>query len=272
MRLSSCTFSSASFARRFRSSEPTPAYTSGSSTLCSAVARGSRLNVWKTNPISLLRTRAERVVGHRRDQLAVEPVLAGVRRVETADDVHERRLAGARRSHDRDVLVAADGEIDAAQRADDFAAHVVFALDAARDDDPLRIRRLPGAANNDLPLGGFAERCFYGVVGSRLGPRGGLLRVGFRLAHQRAVLELANRLVGAGDDLVALLETARGPQSASRRRSLLLRAGRSLCCPCPPRTRLRRPSCRFPWPAWPCRARPPCRPSGSPRSHARSAR
>src|SRR3989442_4568516 len=31
---------------------------SGSSTLCSAVARGSRLNVWKTNPISLLRIRA----------------------------------------------------------------------------------------------------------------------------------------------------------------------------------------------------------------------
>src|SRR5881628_847587 len=31
---------------------------SGSSTLCSESARGSRLNVWKTNPISLLRMRA----------------------------------------------------------------------------------------------------------------------------------------------------------------------------------------------------------------------
>src|SRR2546426_8291504 len=30
----------------------------GSSTLCSASARGSRLNVWNTNPISLLRIRA----------------------------------------------------------------------------------------------------------------------------------------------------------------------------------------------------------------------
>src|SRR5438874_7959922 len=30
----------------------------GSSTLCSAVARGSRLKVWNTNPISLLRMRA----------------------------------------------------------------------------------------------------------------------------------------------------------------------------------------------------------------------
>jgi hypothetical protein len=35
-----------------------PAYTSGSSTLCSADARGSRLKVWKTKPISRLRTRA----------------------------------------------------------------------------------------------------------------------------------------------------------------------------------------------------------------------
>src|SRR2546427_7344347 len=31
---------------------------SGSSTLCSALARGSRLKVWNTNPISLLRMRA----------------------------------------------------------------------------------------------------------------------------------------------------------------------------------------------------------------------
>src|SRR2546430_7249132 len=30
----------------------------GSSTLCSAVARGNRLKVWNTNPISLLRMRA----------------------------------------------------------------------------------------------------------------------------------------------------------------------------------------------------------------------
>ena len=34
-----------------------------------------------------------------------------------------------------------DREVDAAQRADDFAAHVVFALDAARHDDPLRVGR-----------------------------------------------------------------------------------------------------------------------------------
>ena len=52
------TRSSASAASPRRSLEPSPAYTSGSSTLCSAVARGSRLKVWNTNPISLLRIRA----------------------------------------------------------------------------------------------------------------------------------------------------------------------------------------------------------------------
>src|SRR5207245_1974726 len=34
------------------------AYTSGSSTFCRAVVRARRLNVWKTNPIFLLRTAA----------------------------------------------------------------------------------------------------------------------------------------------------------------------------------------------------------------------
>src|SRR6185503_2311241 len=52
------TSSSDSRARRRRSSCFMPAYTSGSSTLCSASARASRLNVWKTNPISWLRMRA----------------------------------------------------------------------------------------------------------------------------------------------------------------------------------------------------------------------
>ncbi len=58
MRCVSSTGSSAALARSSRSFFETPAYTSGSSTLWSAVARGSRLKVWNTKPISSLRMRA----------------------------------------------------------------------------------------------------------------------------------------------------------------------------------------------------------------------
>src|SRR5205085_11704488 len=58
MRSPSPTISSASFARRRRSSCFAPAYTSGNSTLWSASARGSRLKVWNTKPISWFRMRA----------------------------------------------------------------------------------------------------------------------------------------------------------------------------------------------------------------------
>ena len=147
-----------------------PAYTSGSSTLCSAVARGKQVERLEDEADFLVAHAGERVVGHLRDFLAVQPVLAGVRRVEAADDVHERRLARARRSHDGDVLVAGDRDVDAAQGAHDFAAHVVFALDAARHDHPLRIGRRARLSYNDLPLGGQAERGFCGVLTHDLVP------------------------------------------------------------------------------------------------------
>jgi hypothetical protein len=59
------------------------------------------------------------------DQLSVEPVLAFGRRVETADQVHQRGLAGAGRPHDGDVFVALDAQVDAAQRMHLFRAHIV---------------------------------------------------------------------------------------------------------------------------------------------------
>src|ERR1051326_4296055 len=42
--------------------------------------------------------------------VAVEPVLAARRRIQAAEDVEQRRLARAGRSHDRDHLAAADRE------------------------------------------------------------------------------------------------------------------------------------------------------------------
>src|SRR4051794_39565510 len=46
-------------------------------------------------------------------------------------------------------------------------------------------------------------------LGSRLGPWRRLLRVRLRLAHECAVLQLANRLVGSRNDFLAFLETIR---------------------------------------------------------------
>src|SRR5262249_37723195 len=98
----------------------------------------------------------ELVVLHARHELAVQPVLAGAGRIETADEVHQRRLPRARRAHDRDVLVAADSDVHAAERVDDFAAHVVVARDAARDDDPFLAPGRAGDAGDGLPFGGGA--------------------------------------------------------------------------------------------------------------------
>ncbi len=53
------------------------------------------------------------VVRQRRDVAAVEQVTPGGRPIETAEDVHERRLAGARRSDDRDELAGGDVQRDA---------------------------------------------------------------------------------------------------------------------------------------------------------------
>ena len=96
----------------------------------------------------------ELAVVHRRHELAVQPVLAVVGRIEAADHVHQRRLARARRAHDRDVLAALHGEIDAAQRVNHLGAHLIVALQVVGPD-----RRVPWSAS--------ADRCVrrdYGIA------------------------------------------------------------------------------------------------------------
>ena len=57
------------------------------------------------------------VAAELRDVGAVEDVRAGGRAVEAADDVHQRRLAGAGRSHDGHELAGVDAQVDAVERA-----------------------------------------------------------------------------------------------------------------------------------------------------------
>ena len=84
------TCASASSARSRRACRGTPAYDSGSSTFASARVRGIRLKLWNTNPINRLRTSDERVLVDAADVESVQPVDAAGRRVETAEDVHQR--------------------------------------------------------------------------------------------------------------------------------------------------------------------------------------
>jgi hypothetical protein len=79
------------------------------------------------------------VVLQLRYPVAIEPVLPTCGTVETADQVHQRRFARPRRSHDCHELVLADGHVHAAERANDLASHVILALEIAGDDD-----RVPG--------------------------------------------------------------------------------------------------------------------------------
>ncbi len=85
------------------------------------------------------------------DQLAVEPVLALGRRIEAADQVHQRRFAGARWTHDGDVLVVPDAEVDAAQGMDLLLrAHVVGAPEIFNDDHVAVCRRRDYCCGLDL--------------------------------------------------------------------------------------------------------------------------
>ena len=78
----------------------------------------------------------ELVVVELADQLAVEPVVALGGRVEAADEVHQRGLAGAGGAHDGDVLIVLDAQGDAAQGLHLLlGAHVVGAPEIFDDDD-----------------------------------------------------------------------------------------------------------------------------------------
>ena len=106
-----------------------PAIESGRTMFSSAVSIGSRLKNWKTNPMcvrrSLVRSESFSVV------ISVpETATVPVRRlVEPGEDVHQRRLAGARRPHDRGQIALRHLERDAAQRVDCSVAFAVPARD-----------------------------------------------------------------------------------------------------------------------------------------------
>ena len=66
-------------------------------------------------PSARLRTAPRSLFGQRREATPSTLHLARGRRVEPAQQMQQRALAGARRADDRDALAARDGEIDAEQ-------------------------------------------------------------------------------------------------------------------------------------------------------------
>ena len=84
----------------------------------SAVSIGSRLKNWKMKPMCLPPDLRDVLVAQLSEPGAGDRDVAVGRAVERRQDVHQRRLAGARRAHDRRQLALLDVQRDAAQRVD----------------------------------------------------------------------------------------------------------------------------------------------------------
>ena len=80
----------------------------------SAVSVGIRLNAWKTKP-TLAPQQREVLVGQLRELDVADEHLAGRQRVEPGEAVHQGRLAGPGRSHDRREVTAGKRDRDAVE-------------------------------------------------------------------------------------------------------------------------------------------------------------
>src|SRR6266498_3911654 len=88
----------------------------------------------KNKPYFLIAYTRQLVVVHFRNILIVKPVLALARRIETADQIHQRRLARARRPDDRNVLTPWNIKGDTMKRMHLFGGHLVGFADPAHRD------------------------------------------------------------------------------------------------------------------------------------------
>ena len=96
------------------------------------------------------------------DQIAVEPVTALGRRVEAADQVHERGLAGARGTHDGNIFAAIDAQVHSAQRVHLLCSHLVgFPEILSADDAALRWCDHPFRNIRDLRCHAFLLLCCH---------------------------------------------------------------------------------------------------------------
>jgi hypothetical protein len=112
-------------------------YRSGTSTFSERRRTRQEVESLEDEPDLPVPDRRQGIVVEARDVAAGQAIRTRGRRVETAEDVHERRLARAGRPDDRDELALGDIDADAAQRADGHLADLV-GLDEVADLDERR--------------------------------------------------------------------------------------------------------------------------------------
>ncbi len=112
-----------------------PAIVKGSATFSVTSRSGMRLNDWNTNPV---RSRRRRVARSSDSRLTTSPsrmTSPGGRPIEPAEQLQERALATARRTHERDELAGLDGQGDAAQGVDGRLAERIGLREVAGLED-----------------------------------------------------------------------------------------------------------------------------------------
>ncbi len=110
------------------------------SMLSAAVSVGSRLYFWNTKPTVVLRSSVRSASRHREQIAAVDVNGAGGRRREAAQNVKQRRLAGAAGADDRHETRRARPTVHAAQRVHVDLADVIGLREIANLNHRLKMR------------------------------------------------------------------------------------------------------------------------------------
>ena len=119
------TLSSASRARRRRSVRRHPAVKQRQLDILQRRGAGKKIEALEDEADEVAAEQRTLIAVELADVDSVEAVGPAGRRIEAAEDVHRRRLAGTARPHDGDELAAVDREVDAAKRRDHRVALAV---------------------------------------------------------------------------------------------------------------------------------------------------
>ena len=145
-------WASISSARASASARGRPARIAGTATFSRTVRSSSRWKNWKTKPTFARRNRAAAVSLRRSTRTPSTTISPDVGRSSAADEVEQRRLAAARRAHDRGDPPGLDVEVDRVERGA-RRSRVALADAAQRDDRFHRVASMPAGCVAFLQAG-----------------------------------------------------------------------------------------------------------------------